>query len=227
MSSLDNLASFSDVVMSLRMDADWSYDPVSGRYRSENGRFLDRKAVEALIDGRVGKLSTQLKDYTRRLSDGFITIDQWQGSVREAIKMAHIQAAVLGQGGRDALSASDYGRIGQKLRQEYRYLERFVRDLLDGSVSSAHAANRIGLYAESVRSSYWEGTTVRQGQQGYSLMRRILDGQAQHCQDCIGYAQRGIVPIGSLPMPGQRCECRARCKCSIEYLRQQAPTVLV
>jgi hypothetical protein len=225
MSNLDNLASFSDMVMSLRMDADWSYDPVSGRYRSENGRFLSRKAIEALVDGRVGKLSTQLKDYTTRLSSGSITIDQWQGSVREAIKMSHIQAAVLGQGGRNALSSSDYGRIGQKLRQEYRYLERFVRDLLDGAVSSAHALNRIGLYAESVRSSYWEGTTVRQEQQGYSLMRRILDGQAIHCQDCIGYAQRGIVPIGSLPMPGQRCECRARCKCTIEYLRQQAPTV--
>jgi hypothetical protein len=227
MLSLDNLASFSDAVMAARMDADWLYDPISGRYRGENGRFLSQKAIEALIDGRVNKLSTQLKKYTTMLADDSITIDQWQGSVREAIKTAHIQAAVLGQGGRDALSASDYGRIGQKLRQEYRYLERFVRDLLGGDVSSAHAFNRIGLYAESVRSSYWEGTTVRQNQQGYSLMRRILDGQAQHCQDCIGYAQRGIVPIGSLPMPGQRCECRARCKCTIEYLRQQAPTVPV
>jgi hypothetical protein len=225
MLSLDNLASFSDAVLSTRMDAGWSYDPVSGRYRGENGRFLGQKAVEALVDGSIGKLSMQLKDYTRRLSDGSITIDQWQGSVREALKAAHIQAAVLGQGGRNALSPSDYGRIGQKLRQEYRYLERFVRDMLDGSVSSAHALNRVGLYAESVRSSYWEGTTVRQNQQGYSLMRRILDGQAVHCQDCIGYAQRGIVPIGSLPMPGQRCECRARCKCTIEYLRQQAPIV--
>jgi hypothetical protein len=225
MSSLDNLALFSETVMSTRMDANWSYDPVSGRYRGENGRFLGQKAVEALIDGRVGKLSTQLKDYTRRLSDGAITLDQWQGSVREVIKMAHIQSAVLGQGGRDALSASDYGRVGQKLRQEYRYLERFVRDLLSGAVSSASALNRIGLYAESIRSSYWEGTTARQEQQGYSLMQRILDGQAQHCQDCIGYAQRGIVPIGSLPMPGQRCECRARCKCCIRYLRRQAPDV--
>jgi hypothetical protein len=227
MLSLDNLASFSDVVMSTRMDANWSYDPVSGRYRGENGRFLSRKAVEALIDGRVGKLSMQLKDYTRRLSDGSITIDQWQGSVREAIKAAHIQAAVLGQGGRNALSASDYGRMGQKLRQEYRYLERFVRDLLDGSVSSAHALNRVGLYAESVRSSYWEGTTVRQEQQGYSLMRRILDGQAQHCQDCIGFSRKGIVPIGSLPLPGQRCQCQSNCKCRVEYFRQQFPSTMV
>ena len=59
MLSLDNLASFSEAVMSTRMDASWSYDPVSGRYRGENGRFLAQNAVEALVDGRVGKLSTQ------------------------------------------------------------------------------------------------------------------------------------------------------------------------
>jgi len=227
MLSLDNLASFSDAVMSTRMDANWSYDPVGGRYRGENGRFLGQKAIEALIDGRVNNLSTMLKDYTRRLSDGSITIDQWQGSVREAIKMAHIQASVLGQGGRDAMSASDYGRIGQKLRQEYHYLERFVRDMLNGAVSSAHALNRIGLYAESVRSSYWEGTTVRQEQQGYSLMRRILDGQAVHCEDCIGFSRKGIVPIGSLPLPGQRCQCQSNCKCRVEYFRQQFPSTMV
>jgi hypothetical protein len=59
------------------------------------------------------------------------------------------------------------------------------------------------------------------------LMRRILDPQAQHCADCVRYKQAGIVPIGSLPMPGQRCECRARCKCSVEYLRSQAPAIPV
>jgi hypothetical protein len=59
------------------------------------------------------------------------------------------------------------------------------------------------------------------------LMKRKLDGQAQHCQDCLDYAARGIVPIGTLPLPGQRCACRARCRCSIEYFRQQAPVVPV
>jgi hypothetical protein len=78
-----------------------------------------------------------------------------------------------------------------------------------------------------VRSSFWEGTAIRQQRQGYSLMQRILDNQAQHCQDCLDYAARGIVSLGSLPLPGQRCACRARCRCSVRYLRQQAPTVQV
>jgi hypothetical protein len=207
-----------------RFDAAWSYDPISGRYRGENGRFLSKAAIEALVDGRIKKLNSQLQDFTRRLIDGNITIDQWQGSVREALKPAHLQAAMVGAGGKNALSQSDYGRIGQRLRSEYSYLQNFAADLLAGRVSGAMALARIGLYAASVRGSYWEGTTIRQEKQGYSLMRRILDPQAQHCQDCIDHAARGITPIGSLPMPGQRCACRSRCKCRIEYLRQQFPT---
>lgn len=221
----DNLSTFSSAILSERMDGEWSYDPISGRYRGKNGRFLSQAAVEALVDGRIKKLDSQLKDFTKRLVNGDITIDQWQGSVREALKPAHIQAAMVGVGGKQALSQSDYGRIGQRLRSEYAYLQNFASDLLGGRISAPMALARIGLYAESVRGSYWEGTTIRREKEGYSLMRRILDAQAVHCQDCIGYAARGIVPLGAVPMPGQRCACRSRCKCRVEYLRQQFPSV--
>lgn len=202
-----------------RFDAEWSYDPISGRYRRPNGQFMSQKAVMALIDGRIDKLGNDLQRFTRMLVDGNITIDQWQNSVREAIKNSHIQATVLGHGGRSGMGAAEYGRIGQKLRAEYRYLQGFASDILAGRVSAAMALARVQLYAESVRGSYWEGSTIRQAKQGYSMMRRILDPQAQHCDDCIRYAARGMVPLGSLPMPGQRCECRARCRCSVEYKR--------
>ena len=86
----------------------------------------------------------------------------------------------------------EYGRIGQRLRAEYTYLERFARDIVAGRVSGAMALARVQLYAESVRSSYWEGTTIRQEKQGYSMMRRVLDSQAKHCDDCIRFASMGL-----------------------------------
>ena len=125
------------------------------------------------------------------------------------------------------MGSAEYGRIGQRLRAEYTYLQGFVRDLLDGRISAPMATARISLYAQSVRGSYWQGTEMREQQRGFSLMRRILDAQAVHCADCLGYAARGIVPIGSVPMPGVRCACGARCKCSVKYFRQQAPVVPV
>lgn len=224
---LNDLSQFTAAVLSSRMDAAWSYDRNTGRYRDEKGKFLSKAAIDALVDGRINKLGVMLKRFTNMLIDGSITLDQWQGSVREAIKAAHIQAAIIGHGGRDDMGSAEYGRIGQRLRQEYSYLQGFARDLLEQRSSRAMALARIGLYAESVRGSFWEGSSIRQEQEGYSLMRRILDPQAQHCQDCLDYAARGLVPIGSVPLPGQRCACRARCRCRVEYKRQQFPSVQV
>ena len=228
MLSLLDISSFAETILSIetRLDAEWSYDPISGRYRGENGRFLSQKAIEALIDGRIGKLERQLKDFTQRLIDGSITVDQWQGSVREALKPAHIQATMVGAGGKAALSQADYGRIGQRLRGEYAYLQKFASSLLADRLSAPMALARVALYAESVRSSWWEGLSIRRAREGYSLMRRVLDSQAQHCQDCLAYSSRGMVPIGSIPLPGQRCACRVKCKCSVQYYRQQFPSTM-
>jgi hypothetical protein len=224
---LNDISQFSSIVLSTRLDAAWSYDRNSGRYRDEKGRFLSQASVEKLVDARIDKLEGSLKRFTRMLSNGDITLDQWEASVREAIKGAHIQAAIVGYGGKDQMGSGEYGRIGQRLRSEYAYLQGFARDLLDRRISYPMATARVSLYAESVRGSYWQGTELRKQQQGYGLMRRILDPQAQHCQDCLDHAARGIAPIGSLPMPGQRCACRARCKCRVEYFRQQAASVPV
>lgn len=224
--AIPSIESFSQAVLS-RMDAAWSYDRGTGRYRDEKGKFLSKASVEKLVDTRIEKLETILKRTTRMLSEGSITLDQWQSSVRELIKTAHIQAAIVGYGGRKNMGSAEFGRIGQKLRQEYKFLQGFARDMLEQRISAPMALARIGLYARSVRSSYWEGTAMRQQEQGYSLMRRVLDAQAQHCQSCVDYAARGIVPMGTVPMPGIRCECRSRCRCSVLFFRQQAPVVPV
>ena len=227
MQSLNDLSQFAATIESRLDESSWRYDPISGRYRGANGRFLSQSAVESLVDGRINKLGTLLRRVTNMLSSGDITLDQWQQSVREALKLAHVQAAIIGNGGKDNMQASDWGRIGQRLRAEYRYLEGFARDLLGGGVSTPMALARISMYSQAVRGSYWEGSAIRQERQGYSLMRRILDAQAKHCSDCVAFAGRGVVPIGSLPMPGQRCACMSNCRCRVQYLRQQAPTVPV
>ena len=224
---LNDLSAFSETVLSSRMDAAWSYDRNTGRYRDERGKFLSQASVQKLVDGRIDKLEAALKRFTRMLNDGSITLDQWQGSVREAIKAAHIQAAIIGHGGKAGMGSAEYGRVGQRLRLEYDFLANFASDLLGGRISAPMALARIGLYAQSVRGSYWLGAEIRQQEQGYSLMRRILDDQAKHCEDCLRYAARGTVPIGSVPLPGQRCECGARCRCSVRYFRQQPQAVPV
>ena len=57
---------------------------------------------------------------------------------------------------------------------------------------------------------------IRQ-EQGYKEMRRIARPDDRVCPDCSDYAQADWQPIGSLPMPGRKCECYDRCRCSVEY----------
>lgn len=224
---LNDLSQFSAVIMSSRMDAEWSYGRAIGRYRDSKGRFLSESSVQSLVDSRINRLDRNLRKFTKMLADGAITLDQWQGSVREAIKAAHLQAAIIGHGGKDGMGNAEYGRIGQRLRREYAFLQGFALDLLEQRTSAPMALARISLYAQSVRGSFWEGASIRKEKQGFSLMRRILDPIAQHCSDCLSFAARGMVPIGSVPLPGQRCACGARCRCSVEYFRQQIPTIMV
>ena len=224
---LNDLSGFSNAVLSTRLDAAWVYDQTTGRYRNERGRFLSQGAIETLVSGRIDKLDATLRRVTKMMAEGNITLDQWQGSVREAIKAAHIQAAIIGHGGKDSMGPAEYGRIGQRLRAEYAYLQGFANDILSGRISVAMAVARISLYAQSVRGSYWQGLELRKQKEGYGMMRRILDSQAQHCEDCIQYSARGIVSIGSIPLPGQRCACRSRCRCSVQYFRQQFPATIV
>lgn len=209
------------IVLSARLDEDWSYDPRTGRYRAANGRFLSGATVEAIVDGRISRTKADLRSLTASLAEERISLEQWQTEVRAELKRAHIQAALVGNGGRQGMDAAAWGRVGWRLREEYRYLEGFAKDLLEQRVSLPMALARMGLYADSVRGSYWTGTTIRQEKQGYSLMRRILDSQAQHCQDCLDYAAAGMVVLGALPLPGQRCACRSRCRCTVRYYRSQ------
>jgi hypothetical protein len=79
------------------------------------------------------------------------------------------------------------------------------------------AEARIDLYAESGKVSYFKGEKTAASRAGKSFARRIL-GLAVHCEECLEYFDRGIVPLSELILPMQECSCRVRCKCSVEYL---------
>ena len=77
---------------------------------------------------------------------------------------------------------------------------------------------RLGNYlAAPVYSWYNFGEMDRMRRTGLKQVRRVLDPQAQHCQDCINWASMNWQALGTLPAPGERCQCLFNCRCSIEY----------
>lgn len=68
-----------------------------------------------------------------------------------------------------------------------------------------------------VYSWYSFGEMERMGRIGMKEMRRIAALDKACCKDCRYYDSLGWQPIGSLPVPGERCQCLDRCRCVMDY----------
>lgn len=77
---------------------------------------------------------------------------------------------------------------------------------------------RVNRYLVSpVYSAVALGVFLTSQDQGYKEMRRVAVRDKRTCDDCKNFASLGWQPIGSLPMPGRKCTCYDRCRCTIEY----------
>jgi hypothetical protein len=200
-------------------DSEWSYDPRTGRYRGRNGRFLSRASVLRIIDTRIASLEADVMNLGNQLIDGAIDLPTWQRRFAELIKLLNIQAFVLGAGGIDRLNNADYLKVARLLKSEYKYLAQFAKDIAAGQVTQGQLLARMQLYVRKTRGAYWAGMNEAMRKQGYRFMQRFLAPDAEHCPECPTYAAKGKVRIGELPLPTEKCTCKANCRCSVEFYK--------
>jgi hypothetical protein len=114
------------------------------------------------------------------------------------------------------MTQSDYGKLGATLRFQYRKLREFAEQIKAGLLTDKEILARAALYANSARTSYYDGLDRAKQAAGYTEEMRVL-GLAEHCDDCPPLA--GFwAPIGSLPRIGAT-QCITNCKCTKVYRR--------
>jgi len=196
----------------------YTWDPRVKRYRDRaGGRFVSEKAIIALTEGRIERAKDELKELGSRLASGRINLDTFQVEMANQLKTLHLQQYILGRGGLKNMSDSDYLTVARRLKDEYSYLRKFAKDLRSGSQSEAQLKHRIELYAAHSKVSYLEAQQAVEKDAGSRFMRRLLGNCNPHCQDCLRYASQGWQPLGSLPLPGLKCQCGANCCCEVKY----------
>lgn len=207
--------------------ADFSFNPSTQRYQwtsgNKKGQFVSKDDLDELVLAYNNQQADALQDITKRLLNKRIGVNSWIREVSAALKPAHINAYMVGIGGKAQMNSAEYGKLGAVLKEEYKYLRQFGRDILDKKLSRAQIEARINLYAESLYRSYEKGRESGHIANGFKWERRIRNA-SESCQDCIDYAQRGWVELGELPVPGDRCQCKRNCRCTKEYSnRAQQP----
>lgn len=206
---------------------DWTFSPHGAEHVHRDGTRLPLAQMRPVMDQHVDALRGRMQRHARDLAEGRITPEVFEGRMRSDIQALHIHGRLLGAGGRAQMSQSEWGKVGQRLRQEYRYLNGFVRDIEAGRMTPAGIIDRAGKYAGSAAVDQFE--EARRGAQkraGYTEKRRIALNDEGTCSTCRDEAARGWVPIDE---PGFRIghtQCQSRDRCTIEYRREGASTSL-
>lgn len=148
------------------------------------------------------------------LRAGRLSLNGWRESMREVIKSTQLWSAEVANGGRAQMTQADYGRVGQKVRAQYEFLENWTRQIRDGAPIDDRMEPRARQYLLASRSSFLAVEAERMTERGF-LARNVLR-PAEHCAECIAETEKGLVPVSQLVPIGQRV-CRSNCRCVLEY----------
>jgi hypothetical protein len=218
------------IKFNLDIFSEFKYDPRVNRYRvvtgAGKGSFISKEAFLNSTERYIKEQNSKLVDLATQLENNKISILELQLDAAKILKEIHISQAILGANGVENMDASKWAMVGRELKRQYyqgfdlstgrRFgLQHLAREYREGKVSVEQLKNRLRLYAQSGKKSFWDQARLRNKNFQYAF--RTL-ANCIHCDDCVRYAKMGVQPIEVLPLPTQNCKCRNNCKCTIKFL---------
>lgn len=196
----------------------WYWDEDSWRFADKGGNFLTRAQLADYLERSIAESANVLHGLASRYLGGALTRDEFIGLVRAELKGEYIRQYLLGIGGRNQMTFSDWGRIGASLKEQYKYLNEFAKTLVDKGFSEAQLRNYLGMYVNSSREAFEKAFGKNASRWGADEELWILSGVTVSCDDCIDFSEQGWQEIGYFPEPGAgRTSCKTNCHCSKSY----------
>lgn len=199
-----------------------------GAYRNlANGRILSQADVNKLIDMAIDRTNERITDQlTDMLAAGQLNVADWKTQMARTIKDAYIQQAILAAGGREQMTQRFWGSLSTPLREQYRYLDNFAREIADGKLSTEQIRIRARMYINSSREAYWRIEDMRARTAGLREERWHAVGDDATCGPCREADALGWQPLGTFAQPGSGqvrrrpvsyCKGLTNCRCTKEY----------
>lgn len=199
-----------------------TYDPRTGRYRSEFGGFVSARDVRAVVDAEATRLNNRLQPINDALVSGAISIALWEEAIAIQIKQSHLRVTALAVGGDEALRKSPiarryFGMVGRNLRDVYASIRRLADQIEAGELTQAQIRDRVRRLANTVIPAHSRAQLLtRISQQGHNEGIRWLDRLVKnHCPSCPNHVRSKWTPIDQIAPIGHACECGGHCRCGI------------
>lgn len=193
----------------------WDTRVQGGAYRVVNadgsiGQIVSNGEIADYLREMYDRTDKQLAALAAAMTIGSITPSLFQRAMMEQLKNLHLSTAVLGAGGWDQADGRLYGRVGRELREEYRYLARFVRQVEQGDVPPDAAIQRATLYADNAYGQYHNESDRRMLRAG--VQEEWLRTEPGACEICLYAEAQRWVPLGTYEIPRH-----SSCRCHKEY----------
>lgn len=202
----------------------WQWDPSTRRYRvtpagsqatgQRAGTFVGEAKMLQLRDQYIDARKDAVNTLATQLANREITIQQWTDAMRQEIKTNMINEYLLAHGGRNSMTQADWGRVGQMVQTQYRFLDNFAAEA--GDMSEKAIAARSRMYVEASSQAFERGKVLARGMpdlpaypgDGSTACRANCAcgweihetaeawlcywtlGAAEHCPDCLSRASQ-------------------------------------
>lgn len=199
---------------------EWS--ETAGRYRDlSTGRFVSERVITARMERVTAAASDAMEEITGRLLDDQITLPEWRSAMQREISDVNRICAAVSKGWQ-RMTPSDWGFAGSWIKKQYRWLDKFARELASGKQPMNRTAiTRARMYGQAGRGLYQEMRRRGEKKRGKTEEMRVLGPNENHCEStetidgCIELAGRWA-PIGTLPPIGES-PCYTNCKCQFRF----------
>jgi len=208
----------------------FTYDPRlrgTGYRNIETGRLVTYAEVRTEIDTAISAGGDVMGVLADMVSTNSISPDDWHAAMRTEIKDQYIAQYLVGRGGTDQMTQSDWGSIGGSIADQYRYLDGFYGEVAAGDLTEGQIRARARMYANSSREAYERGLLAASQSRGYSEHRWVMNAAAENCPDCEDLSGEGwksideefISPSSGRPaIPGSgETVCLTNCQCYLDY----------
>lgn len=199
------------------------YDIKTRQFVTEKGRVRSRGEMRQEIDKLTDRVKRDARKLAERFHDKEIDEAEFVVSMRELLKSGHIIAASVGRGGRQRMQAADWGRVGRKLKWQYKYLDKFAKRIANDTISGVAGSNRAALYASALHISYYDSVYVDYAEvdkpvdaNGEEILVRLVQNSQEGCEDCAADAGEGWMPVDQMGELGTRI-CGDFCRCDLEF----------
>lgn len=136
----------------------WIWEPDTRQYRdADTGRTLGERELRPLRERFLRQITDTTLVLTGRLASRELGVGEWEIEMRRIVKDAFGSAYLLSRGGRNAMTQTDWGRVGGLVARQYRYLNQYAQEIAGAGVTRNRALSRSQLYVQAATQSYMRG----------------------------------------------------------------------